>query len=236
MLRLDDIYVSYGAIQALRGVSIEVPVGKIVTIIGANGAGKSTLLKSVAGLEKIAAGKIEFEGADICRVPPNRRTALGLALSPEGRGVFPDQTVKDNLLLGAYAKRRSAAGIEEKIERFCRMFPRLKERQHQLAGTLSGGEQQMLAIARALMSEPRLLLLDEPSLGLAPQIIHDIFKTIRTLRESGVTILLVEQMANLALAVADHAYVLETGSITHEGRGVDLLKDPRVRAAYLGAH
>ena len=236
MLNLDSVNVSYGAIQAVRGVSIEVPKGEVVTIIGANGAGKSTLLKSIVGLEPVAAGRVVLDGRDITATPPHRRTALGVALSPEGRGVFPDQSVRDNLLLGAYSRKSDTTRTEEKIERSFGLFPRLRERQEQFAGTLSGGEQQMLAIARALMSEPKLLLLDEPSLGLAPLIIKDIFKTIRTLRETGLTILLVEQMANQALGVADHAYVLETGSITHQGKGSDLLNDPKVRAAYLGAH
>jgi branched-chain amino acid transport system ATP-binding protein len=231
MLKLESVQVSYGAIQAVRGVSLEVPAGKVVTIIGANGAGKSTLLKSVVGLEALVAGRILLDGRDITSVPAHQRTGLGIALSPEGRGVFPDQTVRDNLLLGAYLKKDN---IEDKIERSFGLFPRLRERQDQFAGTLSGGEQQMLAIARALMSEPKLLLLDEPSLGLAPLIIKDIFTTIRTLREMGLTILLVEQMATQALGVADHAYVLETGQITHQGKGSDLLRDPKVRAAYLG--
>jgi branched-chain amino acid transport system ATP-binding protein len=236
VLNLDSVNVSYGAIQAVRGVSIEVPKGEVVTIIGANGAGKSTLLKSIVGLEPVAAGRVVLDGRDITATPPHRRTALGVALSPEGRGVFPDQSVRDNLLLGAYSRTSDTIRTEEKIERSFGLFPRLRERQEQFAGTLSGGEQQMLAIARAPMSEPKLLLLDEPSLGLAPLIIKDIFKTIRTLRETGLTILLVEQMANQALGVADHAYVLETGRITHQGKGSDLLNDPKVRAAYLGAH
>ena len=181
-------------------------------------------------------GRVVLQGRDITAIPPHRRTALGLALSPEGRGVFSDQSVRDNLLLGAYAMPVNPVRTEEKIEQFFGLFPRLRERQQQLAGTLSGGEQQMLAIARALMSEPKLLLLDEPSLGLAPIIIKSIFDIIRRLRETGLTILLVEQMANQALGVADRAYVLETGRITHQGRGADLLNDPRVRAAYLGAH
>ena len=234
MLKLDSVQVSYGAIQAVRGVSLEVPEGEVVTIIGANGAGKSTLLKSIVGLEAVTSGRVLLDGRDITSVPPHIRTGLGIALSPEGRGVFPDQTVRDNLLLGAYLKKDNTARTDEKIERSFGLFPRLRERQEQFAGTLSGGEQQMLAIARALMSEPKLLLLDEPSLGLAPLIIKDIFRTIRTLREMGLTILLVEQMANQALGVADHAYVLETGQITHQGKGSDLLKDPKVRAAYLG--
>ena len=236
MLRLNSVNVSYGAIQAVRDVSIEVPKGEVVTIIGANGAGKSTLLKSIVGLEPVTNGQVFLDGQDITSTPAHRRTGMGVALSPEGRGVFSDQSVRDNLLLGAYSKRANAAQTEQKIEHFFGLFPRLRERQEQAAGTMSGGEQQMLAIARALMSEPKLLLLDEPSLGLAPLIIKDIFNTIRTLRETGLTILLVEQMANQALAVADHAYVLETGRITHQGKGSDLLNDPKVRAAYLGAH
>ena len=236
MLRLNSVNVSYGAIQAVRDVSIEVPKGEVVTIIGANGAGKSTLLKSIVGLEPVTNGQVFFDGQDITSAPAHRRTGLGVALSPEGRGVFSDQSVRDNLLLGAYSKKADAIKTEQKIEHFFGLFPRLRERQEQFAGTLSGGEQQMLAIARALMSEPKLLLLDEPSLGLAPLIIKDIFNTIRTLRETGLTILLVEQMANQALGVADHAYVLETGRITHQGKGSDLLNDPKVRAAYLGAH
>ena len=236
MLRLSSVNVSYGAIQAVRDVSIEIPKGEVVTIIGANGAGKSTLLKSIVGLEPVTNGQVFLDGQDITSTPAHRRTGMGVALSPEGRGVFSDQSVRDNLLLGAYSKKANAAQTEQKIEHFFGLFPRLRERQEQVAGTMSGGEQQMLAIARALMSEPKLLLLDEPSLGLAPLIIKDIFNTIRTLRETGLTILLVEQMANQALAVADHAYVLETGRITHQGKGSDLLNDPKVRAAYLGAH
>ena len=236
MLKLESVSISYGAIQAVRDVSIDVPRGEVVTIIGANGAGKSTLLKSIVGLEPVAGGRISFDDQDITTTPAHRRTGMGVALSPEGRGVFSDQSVRDNLLLGAYSKKSDSARTEQKIEQFFTMFPRLEERQEQLAGTLSGGEQQMLAIARALMSEPKLLLLDEPSLGLAPLIIRDIFNTIRALRETGLTILLVEQMANQALGVADRAYVLETGRITLQGKGSDLLNDPKVRAAYLGAH
>jgi branched-chain amino acid transport system ATP-binding protein len=236
MLKLESVQVSYGAIQAVKGVSLEVREGEVVTILGANGAGKSTLLKSIAGLEPVASGRILVAGQDCTRVPPHRRVALGVAMSPEGRGVFADQTVRENLMLGAYGRRKDAAAVERAIEREFDRFPRLREREHQLAGTLSGGEQQMLAISRALMSEPRLLLLDEPSLGLAPLVIKSIFDAIRQLRESGLTILLVEQMARQALGVADRAYVLETGRITLEGSGAQLLDDPKVRAAYLGAH
>lgn len=236
MLKLESVQVSYGAIQAVKGVSLEVREGEVVTILGANGAGKSTLLKSIAGLEPAASGRILVAGQDCTRVPPHRRVALGVAMSPEGRGVFADQTVRENLMLGAYGRRRDVAAVERAIEREFDRFPRLREREHQHAGTLSGGEQQMLAISRALMSEPRLLLLDEPSLGLAPLVIKSIFDAIRQLRESGLTILLVEQMARQALGVADRAYVLETGRITLEGSGAQLLDDPKVRAAYLGAH
>jgi len=236
MLKLESVSISYGAIQAVRDVTIDVPRGEVVTIIGANGAGKSTLLKSIVGLEPVTDGRISFDGQDITTTPAHRRTGMGVALSPEGRGVFSDQSVRDNLLLGAYSKKSDPARTEQRIEKYFELFPRLKERQEQLAGTLSGGEQQMLAIARALMSEPKLLLLDEPSLGLAPLIIRDIFNTIRALRETGLTILLVEQMANQALGVADRAYVLETGRVTLQGKGCDLLNDPKVRAAYLGAH
>ncbi|MDM0043620.1 ABC transporter ATP-binding protein [Variovorax dokdonensis] len=236
MLKLESVKVSYGAIEAVKGVSLEVRKGEVVTIIGANGAGKSTLLKSIVGLEPVKDGKVYIDGKDCTYVAPHKRVGLGVAMSPEGRGVFADQTVRENLMLGAYSRKSDPRAIEEAIEREFKRFPRLKERQHQLSGTLSGGEQQMLAIARALMSEPRLLLLDEPSLGLAPLIIKDIFEAIRQLRHSGLTILLVEQMAKQALGVADRAYVLETGLITLEGSGKQLLNDPKVKAAYLGAH
>jgi branched-chain amino acid transport system ATP-binding protein len=236
MLKLESVELAYGAIQAVKGVTLEVKRGEVVAIIGANGAGKSTLLKGIAGLEPLAGGRLLLDGEDCSRVPAHDRVALGLALSPEGRGVFPDQTVRENLLLGAYGRRREPARVQALVEREFGRFPRLAERQAQLAGTLSGGEQQMLAISRALMSEPRMLLLDEPSLGLAPLIIVEIFRSIRALRESGLTILLVEQMANQALAVADRGYVLETGRITAEGSGRELLNDPKVRAAYLGSH
>jgi len=236
MLKLESVRIAYGAIEAVKDVSIEVNRGEVVTIIGANGAGKSTLLKGIVGLERISSGRLEINGQTATDVPAHRRVSLGVALSPEGRGVFPDQTVRENLELGAYTLRSQSSEIESGVERSFALFPRLGERRNQLAGTLSGGEQQMLAIARALMSKPQLLLLDEPSLGLAPLIIRDIFTAIRGLRDSGLTILLVEQMANQALAVADRAYVLETGRITLAGSGCELLNDSRVRAAYLGKH
>ncbi|WZB62629.1 ABC transporter ATP-binding protein [Achromobacter xylosoxidans] len=236
MLKLESLRVSYGAIQAVRDVSLEIRTGEIVTIIGANGAGKSTLLKAVAGLEPAQDGRITFMDRDITQLPAHQRVGLGLALSPEGRGVFADQTVYDNLLLGGYARRKDRDAIAAGVERAYALFPRLRERRDQLAGTLSGGEQQMLAMARALMCEPRLLCLDEPSLGLAPLIVQDIFAAIRQLRDDGLTIVLVEQMANQALGVADRAYVLETGRVTLSGTGAQLLSDPKVRAAYLGSH
>ncbi|KPH81548.1 ABC transporter ATP-binding protein [Bosea vaviloviae] len=234
MLRIDDLCVRYGAIEALRGISLQVAAGEIVTLIGGNGAGKSTLMRAIAGLVKPASGTITFEGRTITGIRPHHCVRLGIGHSPEGRLVFGDQSVRDNLMLGAYARDDSDA-IASDIDKYFAVFPRLAERQDQQAGTLSGGEQQMLAIARALMSRPKLLLLDEPSLGLAPLIVKEVFAVIRQLREEGVTILLVEQMANLALTVADRAYVIETGRITLEGTGAQLLRDERVRSAYLGA-
>ena len=236
LLRIDDLHVHYGAVQALKGVSLHVHAGEVVTIIGGNGAGKSTLMRCISGLEPAKAGRVLFHGKDIASTPGHQRVALGIAQSPEGRQVFADQTVRDNLLLGAYHRHASAADIEADIQDQFKRFPRLGERQQQMAGTMSGGEQQMLAIARALMARPKLLLLDEPSLGLAPLIVKEIFDTIRSLRTLGVTILLVEQMASQALAVADRGYVLETGRITLEGEGRALRRDPKVRAAYLGGH
>ncbi len=236
MLQVEGLEVRYGAIEALKGISLEVRAGEVVTIIGGNGAGKSTLMKTISGLEPAAAGRVLFEGRDITRLPGHQRVPLGIAQSPEGRQIFPDQTVRDNMMLGAYHRRTSAAEIAADIEAQFVIFPRLRERESQMAGTMSGGEQQMLAIARALMSRPKLLLLDEPSLGLAPLVVKEIFGVIRSLKAHGVTILLVEQMANQALAVAERAYVLETGRITIQGRGADLRRDPKVRAAYLGEH
>ncbi|MBB4041787.1 branched-chain amino acid transport system ATP-binding protein [Microvirga flocculans] len=234
MLTLKDVDLAYGPIAAVRKASIEVAAGEVVAIVGGNGAGKSTLLKGIAGLMPVGSGQIVFDGEEISRVAPHRRVARGIALSPEGRQVFPDQTVYDNLTLGAYFRHLPNDALDAEVEEQFKLFPRLRERRDQLAVTLSGGEQQMLAIARALMGKPRLLLLDEPSLGLAPKIIQEIFEIIVSLRRSGITILLVEQMANMALAIADRAYVLETGSVTLSGTGQQLLHDPKVRAAYLG--
>jgi branched-chain amino acid transport system ATP-binding protein len=234
MLSIENLKVSYGAVEALKGVSLRVGQGEIVTLIGGNGAGKSTLIRSIAGLVKPASGILTFEGQSLAGLKAHQAVTLGIGHSPEGRQVFGDQSVEDNLRLGAY-RRGDAQGIEADIARYFALFPRLLERREQMAGTLSGGEQQMLAIARALMSRPKLLLLDEPSLGLAPLIVREVFRVIRQLKGEGMTILLVEQMANMALAVSDRAYVLETGTITLEGTGAELLKDPRVREAYLGA-
>ena len=236
ILEVKNLEVNYGAIKAIKGVSLHVNQGEIVTIIGGNGAGKSTLMKTISGLEPAASGEVHFEGQNVTTMPGHLRLPLGIAQSPEGRQVFPDQSVLDNLLLGAYHRKDPQSVIRADVEEQFASFPRLRERQHQMAGTMSGGEQQMLAIARALMSKPKLLLLDEPSLGLAPLIVREIFNVISSLKERGVTILLVEQMANQALAVSDRAYVLETGLITLQGTGAELRKNPKVRAAYLGEH
>ncbi|QCI67807.1 ABC transporter ATP-binding protein [Phreatobacter stygius] len=234
MLTLDAVSLFYGPIQAVSEATITVGEGQVVAIVGANGAGKSTLLKAIAGLALPRSGQIRFRGEDITQLAAHKRVKAGIALSPEGRQVFPDQSVRDNLELGAYSRKLSTVDLTRAIDAQFDMFPRLAERRSQPAVTLSGGEQQMLAIARALMGEPKLLLMDEPSLGLAPLIIKEIFATIRRLRDAGMTILLVEQMANLALAVADRAYVLETGRIVLSGTGQEMLQNARVRAAYLG--
>jgi len=235
MLKIEALQVNYGAIEALRGVSLEVRDGEVVTLIGGNGAGKSTLMKAISGLEPAAGGRIMFESRDITALAAHKRVGLGISQSPEGRQVFADQTVRDNLLLGAWL-RKDDEGIAQDIDAQFEVFPRLRERQDQLAGTMSGGEQQMLAMGRALMARPRLLLLDEPSLGLAPLVVREIFAVIRELKARGVTILLVEQMANQALKVADRAYVLKTGEITSCGTARELADDPAVREAYLGKH
>ena len=236
ILEVNKLEVNYGAIKAIKGISLHVNQGEIVTIIGGNGAGKSTLMKTISGLEPAALGEVHFLGQNVTNMPGHLRLPLGIAQSHEGRQVFPDQSVLDNLLLGAYHRKDPQSVILADVEEQFSIFPRLRERQHQMAGTMSGGEQQMLAIARALMSKPKLLLLDEPSLGLAPLIVKEIFNVIRSLKQRGVTILLVEQMANQALAVSDRAYVLETGHITLEGNGMELRRNPKVRAAYLGDH
>jgi branched-chain amino acid transport system ATP-binding protein len=236
LMKIDGLQVRYGAVEALKGVSLDVREGEVVTIIGGNGAGKSTLMKAISGLEPAASGRIDFEGSEITATPGHRRVAMGIAQSPEGRQVFADQSVRDNLILGGFHRRDGAQAIEADVQAQFAAFPRLSERRDQMAGTMSGGEQQMLAIARALMARPKLLLLDEPSLGLAPLVVKEIFSVIRRLKDQGVTILLVEQMANQALKIADRAYVLETGRITLQGSGAELRRDPKVRAAYLGAH
>ncbi len=234
MLKIDNLHVSYGGIRALRGISLEVPDGKIVTLIGANGAGKSTTLQAISGLVRASEGTINYDGQNLTNYTTDRIISAGIALVPEGRRVFPDLTVLENLRIGAYL-RSDRDGIEKDVEWVYSLFPRLEERSWQLAGTLSGGEQQMLAVGRALMSRPKLMMMDEPSLGLAPIIVQDIFKIIREINRQGVTILLIEQNANMALKTADYAYVLETGSITMEGPGQELLTDERIRKAYLGA-
>lgn len=233
MLKISDLHVSYGGIKALRGINLEVPDGKIVTLIGANGAGKSTLLRSISGLVKPQEGSIRLDNKELIWSPINKICAEGIALSPEGRHVFSDLTVLENLMIGAYL-RKDKETIQKDLEWIYELFPRLKERNWQFAGTLSGGEQQMLALGRALMSRPKVLMLDEPSLGLAPLIVQQIFDIIREINKKGVTILLVEQNANMALKTADIAYVLETGEIVLQGSGKELLENPTVREAYLG--
>ncbi len=233
MLEIKDLHVSYGGIKALRGINITVPDGKIVTLIGANGAGKSTLLRTISGLVKAESGSILLDGKDITGLAINKICAEGIALSPEGRHVFTDLTVLENLRIGAYL-RNDKKEIEKDLEWVFKLFPRLKERSWQFAGTLSGGEQQMLAVGRALMSKPKILMLDEPSLGLAPLIVQQIFDIIREINNAGVTVLLIEQNANMALKTADIAYVIETGEIVLSGSGTQVLENPTVREAYLG--
>ena len=233
MLTLENVSVNYGAIEALRGVSMHVEQGEVVTLIGANGAGKTTTLRTITGLLSPSQGSISFENESIGGMPAHKLVARGISMSPEGRGVFANLSVRENLQMGAYLqkdKRQIASDMESCFKR----FSRLKERESQKAGTLSGGEQQMLAIARALMSRPRLLLLDEPSLGLAPRIVHTIFEAVDEIRAEGTTILLVEQNAHAALRHSDRAYVLETGQIVMEGPSKELAADPRIKEAYLG--
>ena len=233
MLKIENLHVAYGGIQALRGISLEVPDGKIVTLIGANGAGKSTTLRTITGLVKAQSGSIQWNGTELLGKSIDQVVSSGIAMSPEGRRVFADMTVVENLKIGAYLRKDKAA-IEQDLQWVYSLFPRLQERSWQAAGTLSGGEQQMLAVGRALMSRPKLMMLDEPSLGLAPLVVQDIFKIIQTINQNGVTVLLVEQNANMALKIADLAYVLETGKITMSGTGAELLADERVKEAYLG--
>ena len=231
MLKIDGLKVSYGGIEAVKGITFEVPERKIVTLIGANGAGKSTTLRTIAGLVKPAKGRIHLQGEDITGLTPDKIVAKGVTLVPEGRRVFPDLTVLENLKIGAYLRKDDLSGD---LNWVYELFPRLKERSWQAAGTLSGGEQQMLAVGRALMSRPKIIMMDEPSLGLAPIVVKGIFDIIKEINRMGVTVLLIEQNANMALRIADTGYVLETGKITTTGPGKQLLNDPAIKAAYLG--
>lgn len=233
LLQVDDVRVAYGGIAAVKGVGLEVRAGELVSLIGSNGAGKTTTMKAITGLLPLQGGRIRFDGRDLNGQGPWDLVRQGLAMVPEGRGVFTRMTIEENLLMGAYT-RDDGAGIDADIERVFGLFPRLKERRSQLAGTLSGGEQQMLAMGRALMSRPRMLLLDEPSMGLSPLMVDKIFEVVRDVSAQGVTILLVEQNASRALHMADRAYVMDSGLITLHGPAQDLLHDPKVRAAYLG--
>ena len=233
-LEIKDLHVHYDKIEAIKGISIVVNEGEIVTLIGANGAGKTTTLKTISGLRKVSSGAILFDGQDISKVPAHERVDLGISQAPEGRGIFPGMTVLENLEMGKFHRKNRKAEMNEDLDNIYALFPRLKERSSQAGGTLSGGEQQMLAIGRALMSRPKVLLLDEPSMGLAPQMIANIFRIITQNNKQGVTILLVEQNAQQALTHAHRAYVLETGLVTKEANAKDLLNDPYVKAAYLG--
>ncbi len=233
MLKIKDLQVYYGGIHALKGISLEVPENKIVTLVGANGAGKSTALRTICNIVPAAAGKIYFEGQDITGKSTVEITKMGITLIPEGRRIFANLSVNENLLIGAYA-RNDKPGILADMEKIFDRFPRLKEREKQIAGTLSGGEQQMLAIGRAIMSRPRLLMMDEPSLGLAPLLVKEVFKIIRDINDQGMTILLIEQNATAALKLADYGYVMETGHITLEGPGKELAEKEEVKLAYLG--
>ncbi len=235
MLELTDLDVHYGGIHALKGISLKVEAGEVVTLIGANGAGKTTTLRAISGLVRPSRGTVKFDGKDITGTPAHRIVAAGLVHAPEGRGIFSNMTVAENLDLGAFLRRDKAAVAKDR-DHALTLFPRLRERLAQSAGTLSGGEQQMLAIARALLSRPRMLMLDEPSLGLAPQIVATIFKIVRTIAAEGTTILLVEQNAHMALGVASRAYVLEVGEVVLEGPAKQLAKDDKIRKAYLGIH
>ena len=233
MLKVKDLKVNYGGIEALKGISFDVEQGQIVTLIGANGAGKSTTLRTISGLVSAKSGRVYFEGRDITDDGTQKIVETGIAMVPEGRRVFPNLTVLENLRIGAYL-RKDKEVIEQDIEYVYELFPRLKERSWQLAGTLSGGEQQMLAVGRAIMTRPKMVMMDEPSLGLAPLVVKDIFRIIQTLKETGMTVLLIEQNANAALHACDYAYVLETGRITMSGTGGELLASTAIQEAYLG--
>ena len=233
-LEIKDLRVHYGKIEAIKGISVTVNQGEIVTLIGANGAGKTTMLKTISGLITPSSGQILFDGEDIQNIPAYKRVDLGISQAPEGRGIFPGMTVLENLEMGKYIRKNRKAEMAEDLERVFSLFPRLQERSKQMGGTLSGGEQQMLAIGRALMARPKLLLLDEPSMGLAPMMIQNIFRIITEINNQGVTVLLVEQNAQQALKRAHRAYVLEVGSVTKEADAKDLLNDPHVKSAYLG--
>ena len=233
-LEIKDLRVHYGKIEAIKGITVIVNEGEIVTLIGANGAGKTTTLKTISGLRKVTSGSILFDGKDISNIPAHERVDLGISQAPEGRGIFPGMTVLENLEMGKFNRKQRKIEMKEDLDYVFSLFPRLRERAAQAGGTLSGGEQQMLAIGRALMARPKVLLLDEPSMGLAPQMIANIFRIITEINKQGVTILLVEQNAQQALSRAHRAYVLETGSITKEAKAKDLLNDPHVKAAYLG--
>ncbi|NKY36508.1 ABC transporter ATP-binding protein [Nocardia speluncae] len=235
LLEVEDIVVGYGRIEALHGISLQVAEGELVTLLGANGAGKTTTMRALSGLLPLTRGRIVFEGSDISRVQAHRRVLAGLVQAPEGRGVFPGMTVRENLEMGCYARPfRNKGDHDAALDRVFELFPRLREREKQVGGTLSGGEQQMVAIGRALMARPRLLLLDEPSMGLAPMVIQQIFRIIAEINATGTTVLLVEQNARQALARSDRGYILETGVVTKSGPGRELLDDPAVQAAYLG--
>ncbi|MBB5804934.1 branched-chain amino acid transport system ATP-binding protein [Saccharothrix ecbatanensis] len=233
LLEIKDIHVHYGKIAAIKGISLEVDEGEIVSLIGANGAGKTTTLKTISGLRPLTSGQILFNGADISKMPGHKRVVAGIGQSPEGRGVFPGMTVQENLLMGAYTRKEA---LDADLAEVYELFPRLAERKNQFGGTMSGGEQQMIAIGRALMTKPKVLLLDEPSMGLAPMLIAQIFEIIKEINKRGTTVLLVEQNAQQALKLSHRAYVLETGRVVKSAPGLELLDDPQVRAAYLGGH
>lgn len=234
-LRLENTTVAYGGAKALDALSIHVEEGEFVALLGANGAGKTTTLRAISGIVKTTSGRMHFDGKEITKLPGHRRTALGIGHVPEGRQIFPDHTVEENLQLGGFTRRKSRTHVQESLSEMFALFPRLQERRKQVAGTLSGGEAQMLAVARTLMSRPKILMLDEPSLGLAPQLVLETFRYLKKLHvEQGLTILLVEQQARLALQLASRAYILERGKVTIEGKARDLVDDPRVVEAYLG--